>query len=91
MPADVQAGDAVTVIVRPEAIQLGRATSGQLEPGIAWTGVVRQRFFRGTRNLYTVEVGAHRFSVDAPPDQPIAPGTEVALGVDAANTWAVRE
>jgi hypothetical protein len=58
--------------------------------GIAWTGVVRQRFFRGTRNVYTVEAGPHRFGVDAAPDQVVAPGSEVALGVDAAQTWAVR-
>ena len=35
-----------------------------------------QRFFRGAHNVYMVEVGPHRFSVDAPPDQTLAPGTE---------------
>jgi len=58
--------------------------------GIAWTGVVRQRFFRGTRNVYVVEAGAHRFTVDAPPDQAVPPSTEITLSVDAAHTWAVR-
>lgn len=52
---------------------------------------LHQRFFRGTRDLYTVEAGPHRFSVDALPDQPFVPGTEVALGVDAAHTWTVRD
>jgi iron(III) transport system ATP-binding protein len=94
---DVQAGEPVTVVVRPEAIQLGRvgggAPAGRSEPpwGLAWTGVVGQRFFRGTRNLYTVAVGGHRFNVDAPPDQSFAPGAEVSLTVDAAQTWAVHE
>jgi iron(III) transport system ATP-binding protein len=90
---DVQAGDVVTVIVRPEALQLRAALPGRPSPerAISWTGVVGQRFFRGARNLYTVAVGGHRFNVDAPPDQSFAPGAEVALTVDAAQTWAVRE
>ena len=88
---DLQPGEAVTVIVRPEVVQLGRATGRAPESGIVWSGRVRQRFFRGTRNLYTIAVGAHVFSVDAPPDQPFAPGAAVSLGVDPARTWAVRD
>jgi iron(III) transport system ATP-binding protein len=84
-------GDAVTVIVRPEVIQLGPVGGGRRQPGIGWVGVVQQRFFRGTRNLYTVEVGPLRFNVDAPPDQPFAPGSPVSLAVDAVHTWTVRE
>ena len=86
-PGTLAPGEAVTVVVRPEAIQL----DGRVERGIAWRGVVRQRFFRGTRNLYAVQVGRESFSVDAPSDQPVPPGTEVSLSVDAANTWVVRE
>jgi iron(III) transport system ATP-binding protein len=85
-PEDLATGEPVTVIVRPEAIQLGERPG----PGIAWTGLVRQRFFRGARNVYTVEVGLHRFSVDAAPDQALAPGSAVTLSVDAAQTWVVR-
>ena len=85
-PEDLVPGEALTVIVRPEVIQFG----GRPETGIVWTGTVRQRFFRGARNVYTVEVGPHRFSVDAPPDQTVAPGTDLTLSVDAAHTWAVR-
>jgi iron(III) transport system ATP-binding protein len=85
-PEDLVAGEPVTVIVRPEALQLG----GRPGTGIAWTGVVRQRFFRGARNVYTIEAGSHRFGVDAAPDQVVAPGSEITLSVDAAQTWAVR-
>jgi iron(III) transport system ATP-binding protein len=85
-PEDLMPGEALTVIVRPEVIQFG----GRPETGIAWKGTVRQRFFRGTRNVYTVEVGSHLFSVDAPPDQTVAPGTDLALSVEAAYTWTVR-
>ena len=86
-PDDLQAGEAVTVIARPEVIQLGGPPPAT---GIAWRGIVRQRFFRGTRNLYTIEAGGHRLSVDAPPEKALAPGTEVTLGVDVEHTWAVR-
>ena len=90
-PDDLQAGDGVTVIVRPEAVQLGRAASVHAEPGLAWSGVVTQRFFRGTRNLYTVEVGPHRFNVEAPPDQSFGTGATISLTVAALHTWAVRD
>jgi iron(III) transport system ATP-binding protein len=89
-PDDLQPGEAVTVIVRPEAVQIARVAGRRPDAGIAWAGTVHQRFFRGTRNLYTMAIGASRLNVDAPPDQALAPGTPVWLGVDAPNTWAVR-
>ena len=88
VPATVRAGDAVTVIVRPEIIRVGGAAP---RDGIVWAGVVRQRIFRGARNLYTIESGALRVTVDAAPDVAIAPGSTVTLSVDSAHTWAVRD
>jgi iron(III) transport system ATP-binding protein len=87
-PSGLQAGDAVTVVVRPEIIRLGGEPP---RAGIVWAGVVRQRIFHGARNLYTVETGSLRLTVDAPPDQTVAPGSEVTATADAAHTWAVRE
>jgi hypothetical protein len=46
---------------------------------------------RGTRNVYTIEAGPHRFSVDAAPDQTLTSGSAVTLSADAAQTWAVRD
>jgi len=85
-PATVQAGDAVTVIARPEIIRLG---AERPRTGIAWMGIVRQRIFRGARNVYAIESGALRVIVDAPPDQTVREGTTVTLTVDSAHTWAV--
>ena len=87
-PDVVAAGDAVTVIVRPEVIRLGGAG---IQPGITWTGVVRQRIFRGARSVYVIEAGPLRLTVDAGPDEAVAPGREVTLTVDASHTWSVRE
>ena len=86
-PATLRNGDAVTVIVRPEIIRVG---GERPRTGIVWTGVVRQRIFHGARNLYTVESGALRLSVDAPPDVAVATSSAVTLSVDSAHTWAVE-
>jgi iron(III) transport system ATP-binding protein len=88
VPAEVQPGEALTLVARPEVIRLGGPPSAS---GVAWRGVVRQRFFRGTRNLYTIEVGGQRLSVEAPPEKALAVGAEVTLGLEAEHTWAVRE
>jgi spermidine/putrescine transport system ATP-binding protein len=90
-PDDLQAGEPVTVIVRPETVQIALAAARRPEAGIEWIGTIHQRFFRGTRNLYTIEIAGGRLSVDAPPDHPLTPGTAVWLGVDARQTWAVRD
>jgi iron(III) transport system ATP-binding protein len=100
-PGDVQAGDAVTVVVRPEIVRITTDAARAMDdgrPGIGWRGVARQRIFRGSRNLYTMEIGALgaglgtlRVTIDAPPDQAVAAGSTVTLTVDAAQTWAVRD
>jgi iron(III) transport system ATP-binding protein len=87
-PPSVQAGDVVTVVVRPEVIRLG---GERPRAGIVWTGIVRQRIFHGARNVYAVETGALRVTVDAPPDQTVTTGSMVTLTVDQAHTWAVKD
>jgi iron(III) transport system ATP-binding protein len=84
--ADVRAGDAVTVVIRPEIVRFGESAGA----GIVWKGTVRQRIFRGARNLYAIDAGAVRLSLDAAPDQSFEAGTSVALFADAAHLWAVR-
>jgi iron(III) transport system ATP-binding protein len=86
-PDGVQAGDAVTVVVRPEVVRLGAMQPVQ---GITWSGIVRQRIFRGARTIYTVEAGVVSVTVDAAPDHIVAPGSAVRLTVEASHTWAVR-
>jgi len=39
----------------------------------------------------TIAVGPHGLTVDAPPDQPLAPGTHVSLAVDASHTCVGRD
>jgi iron(III) transport system ATP-binding protein len=87
-PSGVEPGDAVTVVVRPEVIRLGGAAPSA---GATWSGAVRQRIFRGARNVYVVECGALILTGEAPPDQSFASGAKVALSVEAAHAWAVRD
>jgi iron(III) transport system ATP-binding protein len=92
-PPDVQAGEPVTVVVRPEVLRFGApALDGGMatDGGIAWTGVVRQRIFHGARSVYTIDTGTLRLTVDAPPDQRVEMDRDITLGVDAAHAWAVR-
>jgi iron(III) transport system ATP-binding protein len=101
-PADLREGDAVTVIVRPEVVRIAvsgppagseasRGDGSSATPGIAWSGVVTQRIFRGTRNIYVVDVNGLRLTVDAPPDQTVPTGAGVRLVVERAHTWVVRD
>ena len=83
-PAEVHAGDTVTVVVRPEVVRLGAAAGD-----VRWSGTVRQRIFRGARTVYVVEAGALQITGEAPPDQAVAIGDAVTLTVDAAHAWAV--
>jgi iron(III) transport system ATP-binding protein len=86
-PADTRAGDAVNVVVRAEVVRFDGPSSAA---ALTWKGTVRQRIFHGARSVYTVDVGALRLTVDAPPDRIVAAGREVTLSVDAAHAWAVR-
>ena len=90
-PSETRPGEAVTVVARPEMIQIDRLSGRGDGLAIVWTGVVRQRFSRGSRHVYTIAVGAHALTVDAPPDQAVAPGATVRLRIDAAHAWAIRQ
>jgi iron(III) transport system ATP-binding protein len=87
-PPEVQPGETVTVVVRPEAVRFGEPTAA---PGMTWTGTVRARIFHGARSVYAVDAGALRVTVDAAPHGPAPHTGTVTLSVDAVQAWAVRE
>jgi iron(III) transport system ATP-binding protein len=88
---DVASGDAVIVLVRPEAVQVGRAAPAGADAGIAWSGRVRQSYFRGSRRMMTVAASGLVLNVDAPPDVEANVGDSVWLRVDVTRAWALRE
>jgi iron(III) transport system ATP-binding protein len=89
-PSDVRAGEEVTAVVRPEAIEMGREPRSASGADILWNGRIREGFFRGSRRFFAVAVGESLFHVDGPPDRKFAEGESVSLIVSSENTWVVR-
>ena len=89
-PPDSKPGEQVTVLIRPEAIELLR-TPPVDERGIAWRGCVTQSLYRGSRRVAEVGIGSMKLNVDTPADTPFGPGDEVFLHAAASRTWALRE
>jgi iron(III) transport system ATP-binding protein len=89
-PSDVQAGEVATAVVRPEAIHVSRDPDSLPRAQIAWSGTVREAFFRGSRRLYRVMVGERSVQVDVSPDRRFSPGERVFLRVATEDTWVVR-
>jgi iron(III) transport system ATP-binding protein len=89
-PADSKAGDRVTVLVRPEAVELLPASPVD-RSGIVWRGRLTQSLYRGSRRFVEVAAGSMKLNVDAPADTPYGPGDDVFLHAAASRTWALRE
>jgi ABC-type Fe3+/spermidine/putrescine transport system ATPase subunit len=89
-PGDVRAGEEVTAIVRPEAIQMSRERPSSSPSEIVWNGRLTEGFFRGSRRFFAVAVGELLFHVDGPPDRKFLEGETVFLSVLSENTWVVR-
>ncbi len=88
--ADAEIADRVTVLIRPEAIEMLRARPVD-KCGIVWHGLLTQSFYRGSRRVAEVTAGSIKLNVDAPADTPFVPGDEVFLHAAASRTWALRE
>ena len=89
-PPDVRAGEDVTAVVRPEAIEMGREPRSSSPAEIVWRGRIQEGFFRGSRRFFAVAAGENLFHVDGPPDRKFAEGESVTLSVSSENTWIVR-
>jgi len=89
-PGDVRAGEEVTAVVRPEAIEMSREPRSSSGANIVWSGRIQEGFFRGSRRFFAVAVGEMLFHVDGPPDRKFEDGESVFLSVSSENTWVVR-
>ncbi len=87
-PGDVGAGEEVTAVVRPEAIEMNRELPSSSD--ILWSGRVQESFFRGSRRFFAVAVGDLLFHVDGPPDVRFDEGERVTLSTRSESTWVVR-
>jgi iron(III) transport system ATP-binding protein len=89
-PGDVRAGEEVTAVVRPEAIEMSRERPAPSASEILWDGRLKEGFFRGSRRFFAVAVGDLLFHVDGPPDRRFSEGEKVTLSVATESTWVVR-
>jgi iron(III) transport system ATP-binding protein len=91
-PPGARPGDAVTAVVRPEAIRMDEASSGANGPrGIVWRGRVRHRSFRGNRCVFAVAAGEGLLLyADGPSESRFGEGDEVTLSVAPERVWLVR-
>jgi iron(III) transport system ATP-binding protein len=89
-PPDTRPGESITVMVRPEAIELS-ATPPDSANGIVWHGRLAQSLFRGNRRLAEVDAGGARLHLETQADAPYAPGDEVFLHARTSQTWVLRE
>ena len=89
-PSDVRAGEEVTAVVRPEAIEMSRERLPPSPSQIVWSGRLQESFFRGSRRFFAVQVGEGLFHVDGPADRRFSEGESVTLRVSSENTWVVR-
>jgi iron(III) transport system ATP-binding protein len=89
-PSDLQVGEIATAVVRPEAIHMSRDPDSLPRGQIAWSGTVREAFFRGSRRIYQVMVGERSVHVDVSPDRRFSPGERVFLRAATEDTWVVR-
>jgi iron(III) transport system ATP-binding protein len=89
-PAELRAGEEVTAVVRPEAIQVSRGPRPPSGSEVVWSGRIKEGFFRGSRRFFAVAVGDLLFHVDGPPELRFAEGESVTLSARPENTWVVR-
>ncbi|MFM2130147.1 MAG: Spermidine/putrescine import ATP-binding protein PotA [Pseudomonadota bacterium] len=89
---DLPAGGGISVSIRPENVRLERRGAGSDAAGGGQSllhGRVDQASFQGQSRRYDVQVGGWRLMVLADPMTRFAPGDEVTLRLDAANTIAL--
>ena len=88
--AAVAAGQRVTVVIRPETIELRAPGAGTGH--IGWTGKVVQSTFRGASRSLLVETETGlRLGIETPALGAPAVGDIVQLGVVEGGAWAVTE
>jgi iron(III) transport system ATP-binding protein len=85
--AEVPAGRAVTVMVRPEDISISSAGAGN--NGLQWSGRIAHTIFRGATRSIFVETEQGRLNVDVPAFGGYAVGDNVTVAVPQSAAWAV--
>ena len=86
---EVQPGQTVTVMVRPEDARIASAGSGVSEQELKWSGRIAQTIFRGPNRSIVIETGNGLFNIDAPAFGNYSVGDNVSVIVAQQAAWAV--
>ena len=86
--ADIPKGADVTVMVRPENLQI--RDDGATNDGLSWSGQISQAIFRGSHRSIIVKTPAHALHVEAPSFADVGIGRPVTVAAPAEAIWAVR-
>jgi iron(III) transport system ATP-binding protein len=86
---EVQPGQAVTVMVRPEDARLSSAGTGAGEQELKWAGRIAHTIFRGPTRSIVIRTDNGELNVDAPPFGNFAVGDDVSVIVPRHAAWAV--
>jgi iron(III) transport system ATP-binding protein len=89
--SEVQPGQAVTVMARPEDARLAPAGSKAGADELTWSGRIAHTIFRGPIRSIVVQTDDGRLNVDAPPFGSHAVGDNVTVVVPQRAAWAVVE
>ena len=89
--SEVQPGQAVTVMARPEDARLAPAGSKAGADELTWSGRIAHTIFRGPIRSIVVQTDDGRLNVDAPPFGSHAIGDNVTVVVPQRAAWAVVE
>src|SRR5689334_18356573 len=86
---EVQLGESVTVMVRPEDARIASGGLSVGERGLRWAGRAAHSTFRGATRSIVVETDTGKFNVDASASDNYAIGDEVSVVVRQQAAWAV--
>jgi iron(III) transport system ATP-binding protein len=79
LPVSLSAGQAVTVMFRPEDVVIGVSSSGS-GPNV-FTGTVEQAMFVGSRFQCRLSVNSHNVHVEVPKTQVVEPGQRIVIEI----------
>lgn len=88
---DIEKGDAVTVIIRPESLRLIEKDEHPKSELLTWKGTIKNAVFRGPRRSVSVQTDLAPFKLDMPSGLPINGTDTVVIGVPSDQLWAVKD
>lgn len=85
----VPSGSTVTVVARPEDLEIVKPENAPVVDSLQWSGRVVDSIFRGPRRTVSVDCAGLRLTVEAPAMRAAGVGENVILVLRADDAWAI--